>query len=167
MLVHDEQAKRPFWKMGKIVKLNKDFDGEVRTAAVKMPHQKQVERSINHLYTFKVPKKEHKREDKVESVSNTLVVRNEKASKEQDVGTTPKTMAGHLALVVCGLLMSLTLVTRQVSPRCDFKDNLTHITSQNCVSSSIVVMKDVLDNYFWHMLECRNKHVRNGGCGER
>lgn len=167
MLAHDEQTKRPFWKIGEVIKLNKDFDGEVRTATVKMSHQKQIERSINHLYSLEVSKKESKKEEKTKPVVKTTVTRNEKASERQDFRPLPKSMVSHLALVVCRLLISLTLVTGQVSTKCNLKDNLTYVTFQNFVSSSIFVMRNRLDNYCWHMLECRNRHVRESICVER
>ena len=43
------------WKLGRIEKLNKDNDGNIRTAKIYLPNGRYVQRAVNQLYPLEVP----------------------------------------------------------------------------------------------------------------
>ena len=55
VLIKDESIARGMWKLGRIEKLNKDNDGNIRTSKIYLPNGRYVQRAVNQLYPLEVP----------------------------------------------------------------------------------------------------------------
>ena len=155
VLIHDEQVKRPFWKMGEITELKKDFDGEVRRAVVRTPNKKETERAISHLYPLEL--KDENKEEKEKEEKGTKVL-----------GALGNGLGRVSLLYVTQILLILFITsTAAVDTRCKQKEKLTYVTSQSCVYSGIVIKKNSQGQYCWQTQECSKGHLIQGECKKK
>ncbi|VIO99988.1 Uncharacterized protein BM_BM17124 [Brugia malayi] len=65
VLLNEPEIPRGVWKLARIIKINRGWDGKIRSATIQLPNGKQIDRSINMLYPMEIDATEDK-EEKVE-----------------------------------------------------------------------------------------------------
>uniref|UniRef100_A0A1I7VR75 Integrase catalytic domain-containing protein n=1 Tax=Loa loa TaxID=7209 RepID=A0A1I7VR75_LOALO len=88
VLLIEPDAPRGMWKLAKIISLHKGRDGNIRSATIKLPIGKQLERSINLLCPMEVnesneieERSERKAEENQEETEEPIVNRTRRAKK--------------------------------------------------------------------------------------
>ena len=69
ILIKDESIARGMWKLGRIEKLNKDNDGNIRTAKIYLSNGRYVQRAVNQLFPLEVPDELNKVPDEFKEVN--------------------------------------------------------------------------------------------------
>ncbi|VDN85786.1 unnamed protein product [Brugia pahangi] len=54
VLLNEPEIPRGVWKLARIIKINRGWDGKIRSATIQLPNGKQIDRSINILYPMEI-----------------------------------------------------------------------------------------------------------------
>ncbi|VIP00236.1 Uncharacterized protein BM_BM17172 [Brugia malayi] len=74
VLLNEPEIPRGVWKLARIIKINRGWDGKIRSATIQLPNGKQIDRSINMLYPMEIDATEDK-EERVEDEPEEPIAR--------------------------------------------------------------------------------------------
>uniref|UniRef100_A0AAF5Q6C0 DUF5641 domain-containing protein n=1 Tax=Wuchereria bancrofti TaxID=6293 RepID=A0AAF5Q6C0_WUCBA len=111
VLLNEPEIPRGIWKLARIIKINKGWDGKIRNATVQLPNGNQIDRSINMLYLMEIDSSEDI-EDKVEDKPEEPIARRTRSAKRLQTSTESKDKSNFSMKSLLITLMSL--ITKQV-----------------------------------------------------
>lgn len=141
----------PLQKIGEIIELKKNFDGEI----VRKSNKRETEKAICHLYPLEL--EDESKEEKEEEEKGTKVL-GALGGKLGRVGIL------YIAQI---LLVLLIASTAAVDTRCKQKEKFFCVTSQSCVYSGTVIKKNNQGQYCWQIQECSKGHLVEGTCKKK
>uniref|UniRef100_A8PZP9 DUF5641 domain-containing protein n=1 Tax=Brugia malayi TaxID=6279 RepID=A8PZP9_BRUMA len=81
VLLNEPEVPRGVWKLARIIKINRGWDGKIKSATIQLPNGKQFDRSINMLYPMEIDATEDK-EEKVEDEPEEPIARQTRSAKK-------------------------------------------------------------------------------------
>ncbi|MCP4488180.1 MAG: hypothetical protein GY820_12790, partial [Gammaproteobacteria bacterium] len=160
VLIQEEHLKRAAWKLGRISKLIKSADGQIRSAEVTLTNKKSLIRPINLLYPLEIDSTES-------SVEKTMPKDQTKVVASQSSTTMPLL---SLQMSNCSLLLFVALLLflcpLGFAKKCPLgnETQLVPIYSKNCTPAGIGIFRMKDSNLCWKMLHCSSGHLN--GIGE-
>ncbi|VDD89456.1 unnamed protein product [Enterobius vermicularis] len=127
--ISDENIGRAQWKFAKIVKLKADFDGEIRTATLKMTNGQNADRSIMHLCPLELT---------ITDEITQMRTKNEQRT-EYTQSNNNLCIGRHAAItwITACLMLNLCGTTIATTKQCNFEEPLTFVSSQKCVTNGV------------------------------
>ncbi|VIO86182.1 Uncharacterized protein BM_BM17908 [Brugia malayi] len=108
--------KSTSWCMefARIIKINRGWDGKIRSATIQLPNGKQFDRSINMLYPMEIDATEDK-EEKVEDEPEEPIARRTRSAKKSQTTVDAKDKS-NLLIKTLSLITMMSLIPRQTRP---------------------------------------------------
>uniref|UniRef100_A0AAF5PKS8 DUF5641 domain-containing protein n=1 Tax=Wuchereria bancrofti TaxID=6293 RepID=A0AAF5PKS8_WUCBA len=112
VLLNEPEIPRGVWKLARIIKINRGWDGKIRSATIQLPNGKQIDRSINMLYPMEIDATEDK-EEKVEDEPEEPIARRTRSAKKSQTTVYAKDKS-NLLIKTLSLITMMALIPRQV-----------------------------------------------------
>uniref|UniRef100_A0A7E4W3U4 Integrase catalytic domain-containing protein n=1 Tax=Panagrellus redivivus TaxID=6233 RepID=A0A7E4W3U4_PANRE len=148
--IYEEDAPRALWRLGIVTETHVSPDGHVRSASVRTPNGRILQRSIAHLYPLEV----HAVEDYQPKVP-------EPTAEPPTRTLRPR----KLAYFIMTLLLMIT--TSAANPCPANTSDLIPVHVQECLPHGMVIFKDYNDALCWQNVYCGEQHLRQPIDNER
>ncbi|VDN93542.1 unnamed protein product [Brugia pahangi] len=112
VLLNEPEVPGDVWKLARIIKITRGWDGKIRSATIQLPSGKQIDRSINMLYPMEIDATEDK-EKKVEDKPEEPIARRTRSAKKSQTTVDAKDKS-NLLIKILSLITMMSLIPRQV-----------------------------------------------------
>jgi hypothetical protein len=154
VLLQEDALPRGQWRLAKIATLKTSSDGQIRSAKICLPNQRELNRPINQLFPLEIND-----EKQVVPESNITAT-----AAQILLGEAPSRRIGQQSiskkvffLTIFGLLLLPQVV---FGKRCQTSENFTRVYSQGCISEGMMIMQDA-KGFLCHLhASCKNGHIK-------
>uniref|UniRef100_A0A914Y611 DUF5641 domain-containing protein n=1 Tax=Panagrolaimus superbus TaxID=310955 RepID=A0A914Y611_9BILA len=158
VLVEEENIPLNCWKVGIITELNVSDDKCIRTAKVKVPSGRILNRPLCQLYPLEIQIGDPKTIQPNPANSEASTTGNQPASIEQRYNLRPRQKVSKSFFV---LALCACFVLGATATECLSTQDLTLIYAENCTSSGFAVFQRPNDSYCWQHIDCGIYHLKD------
>uniref|UniRef100_A0A914QNJ0 Integrase catalytic domain-containing protein n=1 Tax=Panagrolaimus davidi TaxID=227884 RepID=A0A914QNJ0_9BILA len=160
VLVEEENIPLNGWKLGVIVALNESDDNCIRTAKVKVPSGRILNRPLCQLYPLEVqvndPATIQKTPAESESTNDNSTP-TESIQPRYNFRPRQKVSKTFFVLALCACLVLGATATECQSSTVELK----LVYAENCTSSGLAIFQNVDDSYCWQQVDCGIYHLHD------